>query len=137
MRIALVCAPYYKQVSDELEAGAREALAPLKAEVERYEVAGALEIPGAIARLAATGRFDGFVALGCVIRGETAHFDIVAGESARGLMDLTIREKLAIGNGILTTEDMDQALVRARRHQLNKGRDAVMGCVSLMDIAKA
>jgi 6,7-dimethyl-8-ribityllumazine synthase len=137
MKIAIVSAPYYQAVARELLLGAEEALNAADAEVTVFEVAGALEIPGAIARLADRGYFDGFIALGCVIRGETSHYDVVAGESARALMDLTVTRRLAIGNGILTTEDMDQALERARRHRLNKGRDAVCGCLSLINIAKA
>jgi 6,7-dimethyl-8-ribityllumazine synthase len=95
-------------------------------------VPGALEIPGAI-KLAA-GSYDGFVALGCVIRGETYHFEIVANESARGIMDLTVRDGLAVGNGILTVEDEDQALVRARAEKGGKGGDAARACLSLMSL---
>jgi 6,7-dimethyl-8-ribityllumazine synthase len=95
-------------------------------------VPGALEIPGAI-KLAA-GHYDGFIALGCVIRGETYHFEIVANESSRGLMDLTIRDGLAIGNGILTVEDEEQAFVRARAENGGKGGDAVRACLALMTV---
>src|ERR1051326_8293249 len=91
---------------------------------------GALEIPGAI-KLAA-GHYDGFVALGCVIRGETYHFEIVANESSRGLMNLTVRDGLAIGNGILTVEDEEQALVRARAENGGKGGDASRACLALI-----
>ena len=86
---------------------------------------------GAAIRLAA-GRYDGFVALGCVIRGETYHFEIVANESARGLMDLMVRDGLCIGNGILTVEDEAQALRRARRVELDKGGDAARACLALI-----
>lgn len=132
MRVALVTARYYEDVSRELEAGASLYLADQGARVDLIEVPGALEIPGAIARLADTLRYEGYVALGCVIRGETSHYDIVAGESARAIMDLTVTRKLAIGNGILTTENRDQALVRARLSQKNKGADAARACLSLM-----
>jgi 6,7-dimethyl-8-ribityllumazine synthase len=93
-------------------------------------VPGALEIPAAIKF--AAGCFDGFIALGCVIRGETHHFEIVANESARGLMDLMLREGLCIGNGILTVEDEEQAVVRARPNEDDKGGDAARACLALM-----
>ncbi|CAK9075841.1 6, partial [Durusdinium trenchii] len=116
----LTTAPQKIEVSDALLAGARAALDA--AEVEIAEVPGALEIPGAIASaVKSRTRFDGYVALGCVIRGETSHYDYVAGESARALMDLTL-EGVAIGNGILTVENRDQAMARAADR--DKGGDA-------------
>ena len=129
-RILLVEARFYPHISDALYDGAAHALDIAGMFAERLEVAGALEIPTAI-KLAAD-RYDGFVALGCVIRGETFHFDIVARESARGLMDLGIQYGLCIGNGILTVDDEEQALRRARREEADKGGDAVRACLALI-----
>lgn len=131
MRILLVEARFYPHISEALFEGAAQALATTEATYDRLEVPGALEIPGAI-RFAAD-HYDGFVALGCVIRGETYHFEIVAQESARGLMDLILNEGLCIGNGILTVETEDQAMVRAKHDGLNKGGDAVRACLALID----
>lgn len=94
---------------------------------------GALEVPGAIASAAESGRYDGFVALGVVIRGETYHFEIVAGESARGIMALTM-DGLAVGNGILTTENEAQAIYRADPAQANKGAGAAEAALALLAI---
>jgi len=131
MRILLVEARFYPHISDALYDGAVQALAATEAYFDRIEVPGALEIPGAI-RFAADS-YDGFVALGCVIRGETYHFEIVAQESARGLMNLVIDHGLCIGNGILTVDDEAQALVRAKHDGLNKGGDAVRACLALIE----
>jgi 6,7-dimethyl-8-ribityllumazine synthase len=98
-------------------------------------VPGALEIPAAVALAAESGRYDGYVALGVVIRGETYHFEIVAGESARGLMALTL-DGLAIGNGILTVEDEAQALVRADPAQKDKGGEAAKAALALLDLRR-
>lgn len=100
--------------------------------MERVVVPGALEIPGAIRQ--AAGLYDGFVALGCVIRGETYHFEIVSNESARGLMDLAVREGLCIGNGILTVENEEQAVIRAAPDRGNKGGDAAKACLALIQL---
>ena len=130
MRVLIVEARFYPEISDALYDGAAHALDLAGVLSERITVPGALEIPAAI-RLAAK-HFDGFIALGCVIRGETHHFEIVAGESARGLMELMIREGLCIGNGILTVEDEAQALRRAKREELDKGGDAARACLALI-----
>ena len=130
MRVLVVEARFYPEISDALYEGAVRTLKAAGAVSERLTVPGALEIPGAI-KLAA-GNYDGFVALGCVIRGETHHFEIVANQSARGLMDLTIREGLCIGNGILTVEDEEQAFVRARPEEGDKGGDAARACLALI-----
>ena len=132
MRVLIVEARFYPEISDALYEGAAEALTAAGVASERLTVPGALEIPGAIKF--AADRYDGFVALGCVIRGETHHFEIVANESARGLMDLTLRDGLCIGNGILTVEDEDQAFGRARADEGNKGGDAARACLALMDV---
>jgi 6,7-dimethyl-8-ribityllumazine synthase len=130
MRVLIVEARFYPEISDALYDGAARALDAEGVSSERVTVPGALEIPGAI-KLAA-GHYDGFVALGCVIRGETYHFEIVAEESARGLMDLSLRGGLCIGNGILTVEDEEQAFQRARAGEGDKGGDAARACLALM-----
>ena len=130
--ILVVEAPFYADIVDELRAGAEEALAEAGATVEHASVPGAFEVPAVISIAADTGRYDGFVALGCVIRGETSHYDYVCAESARGLQDLAINRRLAIGYGILTTDDGAQAWARARRDDKNKGRDAAEACLAMI-----
>ena len=129
-RVLIVEARFYPHISDALYDGAAHALDIAGVNGERLDVPGALEIPAAIKL--ASENYDGFVALGCVIRGETYHFEIVARESARGLMDLAVRDGLCIGNGILTVENEEQAIRRARRDQLDKGGDAARACLALM-----
>src|SRR6185369_859200 len=121
-RILVVESRYYPDIADALISGADAEFSRNGATFERVVVPGAFEIPGAIAL--AAGRYDGFLALGCVIRGETSHYDYVCGESARGLMDLTIQKKLAIGYGIVTVENMEQAKARAFTDRGDKGGDA-------------
>ena len=133
--ILIVEARFYEHISDALAAGAIAALECAGATWERIAVPGALEIPGAIAMADTSERFDGFVALGCVLRGETSHYDIVAGESARGLMDLAM-EGLAIGNGILTCETEAQALARARAAEMDKGGGAAEAALAMVRIAR-
>ncbi len=128
-RLLIVEARYYDHLNDLLLAGANAALAGH--DVEVATVPGALEIPAAIALAAESGRFDGYVALGVVIRGETYHFEIVAGESARGLMALSL-DGLAIGNGILTVENEAQALARARPDEKDKGGEAARAALAMM-----
>lgn len=131
----IVEARFYDRFNDMLVAAAR---AELEAEGHRVEVStvpGALEIPGAIALAAESGRYDAFVAIGVVIRGETYHFEIVAGESARGIMALTM-DGLAIGNGILTVENEEQALVRADPSHKNKGGEAAKAALALLTLRK-
>src|SRR5216117_3028472 len=122
-RLLILEARFYDGLCDELASGAIAAIERAGAKWDRVAVPGALEIPGAIAVAAASKRYDGFVALGCVLRGETSHYDIVAGESARGLMDLTM-QGLAIGNGILTCENEAQAWARAKVAEGDKGGGA-------------
>jgi 6,7-dimethyl-8-ribityllumazine synthase len=131
-RVLIVEARFYPEISDALYAGAAAVLDAAGIVSERVAVPGALEIPAAI-KLAAQ-HYDGFIALGCVIRGETYHFEIVANESARGLTDLGLRDRLCIGNGILTVEDEDQAMVRARLTDGDKGGDAARACLALMTL---
>lgn len=135
-RVLLATSRYYEKITLELEAGAMEVLEAAGAKVELIEVPGAFELPGVIAMSADCGRFDGAVALGCVIRGETSHYDYVCGESARGLMDLIVHRRQAIGNGILTCENQDQAWVRADRKQKNKGADAANACLEMIKLRK-
>ena len=131
-RVLIVEARFYPHISDALLEGAVQILEQAGAKFDRVTLPGALEIPGAIKQ--AAGHYDGFVALGCVIRGETYHFEIVANESSRGLMDLTVRDGLAIGNGILTVEDEEQALVRAKAENGGKGGDAARACLALIGL---
>jgi 6,7-dimethyl-8-ribityllumazine synthase len=129
-RILIVEARFYAHLNDMLIAGARAALVAEGHEAEVLTVPGALEIPGAIALAAESDQYDGFVAIGVVIRGETYHFEIVAGESARAIMALTM-DGIAIGNGILTVENEDQALVRADPGQKDKGGEAAKAALAL------
>jgi 6,7-dimethyl-8-ribityllumazine synthase len=129
--ILIVEARFYAHLNDMLVAGARSALEAEGHTVEVLTVPGALEIPGAIALAAESDRYDGFVAIGVVIRGETYHFEIVAGESARAIMALTM-DGIAIGNGILTVENEAQALVRADPAQKDKGGEAAKAALALM-----
>lgn len=124
-------ARFYDHLNDLLIAGAKAAIEAAGHTHEVVTVPGALELPGAIALAAETGRYDGYVALGVVIRGETFHFDVVSLESARGLMALTL-DGLAIGNGVLTVEDEAQALVRARPDDLDKGGGAARAALAMM-----
>ncbi|WP_226700888.1 6,7-dimethyl-8-ribityllumazine synthase [Qipengyuania gaetbuli] len=129
----IVEARFYDHLNDMLVAGARAALEAEGHSVDVLTVPGALEVPGAIAMAAERGRYDGFVAIGVVIRGETYHFEIVAGESARGIMALTM-DGIAIGNGILTVENEEQAIVRADPKQKDKGGEAAKAALALLDL---
>ena len=127
----IIEARFYDHLNDMLIEGARAALKAAGHKVEVITVPGALEIPGAIALAEQSGQYEGFVAIGVVIRGETYHFEIVAGESARGIMALTM-DGFAIGNGILTVENEAQALVRADPKQSNKGGEAAKAAMALL-----
>jgi 6,7-dimethyl-8-ribityllumazine synthase len=130
-RILIVEARFYAHLNDLLLAGARAAIEAEGHSHETITVPGALEVPGAIALASESGRYDAFVALGVVIRGETFHFEIVAGESARALMALTL-DGLAIGNGILTVENEAQALARARPEEKDKGGEAAKAALAML-----
>jgi 6,7-dimethyl-8-ribityllumazine synthase len=130
-RILIVEARFYAHLNDLLLDGARAAIEAAGHSHETLTVPGALEIPGAIALAAESGRFDAFVALGIVIRGETYHFEIVAGESARGLMALSL-DGLAVGNGILTVENEAQALARASPYDKDKGGEAAKAALAML-----
>ena len=134
--LLIVEARFYEDLADELLSGAINALESAGATFDKVTVPGALEIPAAISMALAGAEeggtdYDGFVALGCVIRGETSHYDIVAGESARGIMQLAIDEAIAIGNGILTCDTGEQAWARARVSEKNKGGGAAEAALAL------
>jgi 6,7-dimethyl-8-ribityllumazine synthase len=131
--ILIVEARFYDQLNDMLLDGARSAIEAAGHSHETITVPGALEVPGAIALAADSGQYSAFVALGVVIRGETYHFEIVAGESARGLMALSM-DGLAIGNGILTTENEAQALTRAKKHEKDKGGEAAKAAMAMLEL---
>ena len=140
-RILVVEARFYDEIADALLAGAMKVLAEARAEVDRISVPGSLEIPGAIAIAvdAAHKRrrpYEGVVALGCVIRGDTIHFEIVSHQSARGLMDLSIARGMPIGNGIITVDNKAQALSRARVAEQDKGGDAARAALSLVGLKR-
>jgi len=132
-KVLIVEARFYDHLNDMLVAGAKAALKAKGHEVEVITVPGALEIPGTIAMAAEAQIYDGFVAIGVVIRGETYHFEIVAGESARGIMALTM-DGIAIGNGILTVENEAQAIVRADPKQKDKGGEAAIAAMALLNL---
>ncbi|MGE7206376.1 6,7-dimethyl-8-ribityllumazine synthase [Sphingomonas sp. NPDC019816] len=129
--VLIVEARFYEHLNDLLLAGARAAIEEAGHSHETITVPGALEIPGAVAMAADSGRYDAFVAIGVVIRGETYHFEIVSNESARGLMALTL-DGLALGNGIITTENEAQALTRAKPDEKNKGGEAAKAALAML-----
>lgn len=140
LHILIVEARFYDHIADALLRGAMTVLDEAGAVVERVTVPGALEIPGAIAMATAARKkqpYDGVVALGCVIQGETYHFEIVSNESARGLMDLTIQRQLAIGNGILTVDTPAQAAARSGDDDRNKGAHAAKAALAMIALKKS
>jgi len=142
LNILIVEAPYYEHIAVELRRGAVAALEAAGAKYRRFSVPGAFEIPAAIRLVMTAGerdanlRFDGYVALGCVIRGETTHYDYVCEESARGLQDLALNHQLAIGFGILTVEDEAQAVARASIDRKNKGGEAARACLAMIELKR-
>lgn len=132
--LLVVEARFYEDIADMLLAGATRAIEAADASFERVIVPGALEVPAALRLGLATGRYDAFVALGCVIRGETSHYDIVVGESARGLMELAVRDGALVGNGILTCDSGEQARRRADPSGRDKGGGAVRAALALLEI---
>ena len=142
IRILVVEARFYDDLADALLQGATDVITAHDAEYDVVSVPGALEIPGAIALAEEGGhrpagvRYDGYVALGTVIRGETYHFEVVSNESARGIMDLAIGKRLAIGNGILTVEDGDQAWARARASEGDKGGGAARAALAMIGLKR-
>ena len=135
VRLLIVVAPYYKDISDQMVAGARAAAEACGAEVDLIEVPGALEVPTAIGMAERLAKFDGYVALGCIIRGETTHYDTVCNDSSNGLMLLGLQGS-AIGNGILTVENRAQAVVRAEVAGQNKGGGAAMAALHLIALSR-
>lgn len=143
--VMIVTSPYYEEISTHLLNGVKGVLDAQRHTYEVVEVPGALEIPAALklgfereeTKAAGNHKFDAFVALGCVIRGETSHYDIVSNESARGLSQLALDYNMPIGNGILTCDTKEQALVRADVAQKNKGADAANAAISLFELKKS
>jgi 6,7-dimethyl-8-ribityllumazine synthase len=135
-KILIVEARFYPEISDLLLQGAIQQIEKAGFSYEVIEVPGALEIPVAISFAIASGKYAGFVALGCVIRGETSHYDVVVNESARGLMKLSLKKHVALGNGILTVENEDQALERADYKRLDKGGFAAHACLKMIELKK-
>lgn len=135
VRLLIVVAPYYKNVTDQMVAGATAAAIACGAEIEVIEVPGALEVPTAIAIAERQARFDGYVALGCVIRGETTHYDTVCNDSSRAISLLGL-QGACIGNGILTVENIGQAQVRADAAGQNKGGGAALAALHLIALSR-
>ena len=135
VRLLIVVAPYYRDIADQLIAGAKAIAADCGAEVELVEVPGALEVPTAIAMAERQAKFDGYVALGCIIRGETTHYDTVCNDSSRALSLLGL-QGACIGNGILTVENRGQAEVRAEAAGQNKGGGAAAAALHLVALSR-
>lgn len=133
-KVLIVAADFYKDITAELVRGTTTTLDAQNTTYDIVMVPGAFEIPGVIRFALDKSVYDGYVALGCVIRGETTHYDYVCGESARGLMSLTLDYKAAIGYGILTVENEAQAWARARMTEGNKGRDAALACLRMIQL---
>jgi 6,7-dimethyl-8-ribityllumazine synthase len=142
IRVLIVEARYYGEISDALLEGATDALKAFGADYDVVTVPGAFEVPAAIGYALEGGHrpvgatYDGYVALGCVIRGETYHFEVVANQSARGIMDLAIAKRLPIGNGILTVDTEAQALARARVSEDDKGGFAARACLQMITLKR-
>ena len=141
--IMIALSRYYEDVASELLAGTLGVLEEVGATHELYEIPGAFEIPASIAIAMRSPEFsggrrrlDGYIALGCVIRGETTHYDYVCGETARGLQDLAVRHCLALGFGVLTTENHEQAMARAAVDRGNKGADAANACLRMIEFKR-
>jgi 6,7-dimethyl-8-ribityllumazine synthase len=141
--IMVIEAPFYRDIAAELAKGALQVLDAAGATYERFEVPGALEIPTAMVYgikmkqfRPAARRFDGFLALGCIIKGETYHFEVVCNESARGIHQLATEYSLAVGNGVLTTYTEEQAMARAKADGENKGGAAAQTCLDMLAIKK-
>jgi 6,7-dimethyl-8-ribityllumazine synthase len=144
--VLIIEARFYENISDELAAGAVAELEAMGASYERVVVPGALEIPQVLAQAAAAGiiprsapssRYCGAIALGCVIRGETSHYDIVCNNANHWMMEVAIRHSIPVGNGILTVDTEEQAMARARGGREGKGGDAVRACLRLIELSRA
>lgn len=136
LSVLIVEARYYAHVSDALLKDTEAALDDAGVRYDRVTVPGAFEIPAAIALAARTRKYDGYIALGCVIRGETSHYDLVCGECARGIQELALAGH-AIGFGVLTVENVDQAFARARIDEKNKGGEAVRACLAMIALRRS
>ena len=135
--LLVVDAPYYSQISSELMQGVKSVFKEAGATYDYVAVPGVLEIPAAVAIAVQSGKkYDGYVVIGCVIRGETTHYEIVSNESARALMDLSVKHQLALGNGIQTVENEKQAIVRARTSEKNKGGGAAQAALAMIALKK-
>ena len=133
--ILVVDAPYYTEISASLMDGVKEVFHREGASYDYVEVPGVLEIPAAVAMAISSDKnYDGYVVIGCVIRGETTHYDIVANESARALMDLTVEHRIALGNGIQTVENEAQAWARAKKTEKNKGGGAAQAALDMISL---
>lgn len=132
--ILIVTSRYYPRIAEELEAGVTDTLREAGATYEIIEAPGAFELPAIIALASETEEFDGYIALGCVVRGETSHYDHVCEECARGIMNLTL-SGLSIGFGVLTVENQEQAWVRADRTQKNKGLEVASACLAMVSMS--
>lgn len=134
----VVDAPYYTEISASLMEGVRSELEKADATFEYVSVPGVLEIPAAVSIAVHSSKsFDGYIVIGCVIRGETTHYDIVANESARALMDLSVQHNLALGNGIQTVENEAQAWARAKVSEKNKGGGAAIAALEMVALKKS
>ncbi len=137
MKILVIEARFYDKISDALLEGALDVLQNARADITKVTVPGALEVPHVISFAeAADVKYDGYVALGCVIRGETTHYDYVCSESARAIMDLAVNQQLAIGNGIITVENEEQAWARASKDKKDKGGFAANAVLKMIKIRK-
>ena len=134
--IMVAVSRFYEDIADQLLLGASNRLEEDNAPYEVIDVPGAFELPAAIRFASLSGTFDGYIALGCVIRGQTSHYEHVCSESARALSDLAIRLQLAVGYGILTTETREQAWERASVGELNKGRDVAAACLRMDEVRR-
>lgn len=135
-KVFIAVARFYEDLAHALQRGAGERLEKEGITYEVANVPGAFELPAAIAMAIASKQYDGYIALGCVIRGETTHYDYVCAESARGLNDLAIRHNVPLGYGILTVETVEQAWERAALDRGNKGADAAQACIAMMNLKK-
>lgn len=141
--IMVVVAPYYRAISDQLFEGTTAALRDAGATWDRFDVAGAFELPVAVA-IAVKGRefdtgqrrYDGYIALGCVIRGETSHYDLICDHTTRALQDLAVANRLALGFGLLTCENGEQAMARAAVDRKNKGAEAANACLRTIELKR-
>ncbi len=143
-RVLIVEASFYQDIADQLSAGAVEVLEGAGVSFEKLSVPGAFEIPAAIrfairsmeVHSTSSGGYTGFIALGCVVRGETDHYDHISRETTRALMDIAVNYSVAVGMGVLTCETYEQAMTRAAVNQKNKGADAAEACIKMMELKK-